>query len=96
VRSAAWRAAKQGRVASTIAGPRRWDGLFRLFAGVAILLSLGNQFPFAIGPDAPFGRAMPLAWVAAPPSRRDSIGALERLAILLIPSRYCKACWPSQ
>jgi hypothetical protein len=84
----AWTLRQAGRAGSdpAIAAPRVWDGLLRLFAGVAILLSLGNQFPFAIGPDAPFALAMPLAWVAALPSRRDSTGALERLARLLIPS----------
>jgi hypothetical protein len=60
-------------------------GLLRLLVGVAILLSLVGQFPFAISPDAPFALAMPLAWVAALPSRRDSMPRV-RLARLLIPS----------
>lgn len=62
------------------------DGLLRTVAGVAILLSLGDQSLFAVSPNAVFSLAMPLAWVAALPSRRDPPGAAWRLTRLLIPS----------
>jgi hypothetical protein len=79
------------QIGSTSAGtatssPSLWGGLLRAFAGVAILLSLGGEFPFALAPVAPFALAMPLAWVAALPSRRDPPGPRWRLARLLIPS----------
>jgi hypothetical protein len=60
--------------------------LVRGFAGVAILLSLAGQYPFDIAPDSLFTLAMPLAWVAALPSRRDRPGSSVRVVRLLIPS----------
>ena len=83
----AWTLRQIGRAGiGPIGAPSLGDGLLRLLAGLAILLSLGNAFPFAIAPNAPFALAMPLAWVAALPSRRDAPGPRERLVRLLIPS----------
>jgi hypothetical protein len=63
-----------------------WGGVVRTLAGLTILLSLTNQWPLEIYPNAAFALAMPLAWVAAIPSRRDSLDPRARLARLLIPS----------
>jgi hypothetical protein len=84
----AWTLRRIGRVTpgAAIAAPSLLDGLLRVLVGVAILLSLANEFPFVISPNAPFALAMPLAWVAALPSRRDGPGLIPRLVKLLIPS----------
>lgn len=71
---------------AAFAVPGVWSGILRTLAGVAILLSLVNLFPFHLYPSACFEIAMPLAWVAALPSRRDTFGPRERLVRLLIPS----------
>lgn len=81
LRQAGWTGADAIDGPGTIAG-----GALRVLAGLAILLSLGNEFPFTIAPDAPFALAMPLAWVAALPSRRDPPHPMSRLIRLLIPS----------
>ena len=83
----AWLLRRTGRTGpSAMPTPSVWSGVLRAGAGLAILLSLGNEFPFAIAPTAPFGLALPLAWVAALPSARDAAGARARLVRLLIPS----------
>lgn len=84
----AWSLRQAGRTqaSNAVPLPNVASGLLRGFAGLAILLSLVDQFPFAISPTAPFGLAMPLAWVAALPSARDSAGPRARLIRLLIPS----------
>lgn len=84
----AWALRRSGLIGSAAIGPRTRlvSGLVRLFAGVAILLSLCNAFPFQIGPDAPFALAMPLAFVAALPRSGDSPDPVNRLLRLLIPS----------
>lgn len=85
--AAAWVLRRAGRTdSSVIAAPSVWSGLFRAGAGIAILFSVVNQFPFAIAPTAPFALAVPLAWVAALPSGRDAPVARARLVRLLIPS----------
>lgn len=62
----AWTLRQTSRTRGPVAalGENLWTGLLRAFAGVAILLSLGNQVAFAIPPNAPFALATPLAWVA--------------------------------
>lgn len=84
----AWTLRRTGllRVGVGGASASAWPGVLRTVAGVAILLSLGNQFPFEIYPKAAFALAMPLTWVAALPSRRDLFGPRGRLIRLLIPS----------
>ena len=63
-----------------------WSGVLRTLAGIAILLSLGDQTIFSIAPAAAFSLAMPLAWVAALPSRRESTTPLVRLRRLMLPA----------
>ena len=84
----AWALRRLGPVGvdPAVAAPNPWGGALRALAGVAILLSLGSQFPFGVAPNAPFSLAMPLAWVAALPSRRDPPGPRWRFIRLLIPS----------
>ncbi len=84
----AWGLRQAGRTLATgaVPAPSLTSGLLRGIAGLAILLSLVDQFPFAISPTAPFGLAMPLAWVSALPSSQDAVGARARLVRVLIPS----------
>jgi hypothetical protein len=85
--AAAWgfRAAG-GSEAAWLSGSAWWPGLVRALAGVAILLSLASQSIFNVAPDAAFALAMPLAWVAAIPSRRDPVGAATRLLRTAVPA----------
>ncbi len=85
----AWALRHGGRYRADAAlhsAPSVADGLMRTAAGVAILLSLGDSWPFDLSPDAAFALAMPLAWIAALPSRRDTPGPQARLVRVLIPS----------
>jgi hypothetical protein len=45
------------------------SGLLRLLVGLAIWLSVASMAPLSAAPDAAFALAMPLAWVAAVPTR---------------------------
>ena len=45
------------------------SGLPRILVGLAIWLSVASMAPFSVAPDAVFALAMPLAWVAAVPTR---------------------------
>jgi hypothetical protein len=82
----AWTMREGGLLAREERPARVWDGLLRTAVGVAILLSLAGQSVFSVAPNARFSLAMPLAWVAALPSRRDSGEPLERMVRLLIPA----------
>jgi hypothetical protein len=81
----------RGRIGEPGATATLLSGVLRTLAGVAILLSLTNSYPFAISPDATFALALPLAWVAALPSRRDR-GPQAALIRLLIPALAVLQC----
>ncbi len=76
--------------AATPAGgaPRLLGALGRLFAGLAIWLSIVAADPLRnISPEnANFALAMTLAWVAAIPCTRDRGGVSERFVRIFIPA----------
>ena len=84
----AWILRRLGRTAGDprSRAPSVWDASLRLLAGIAILLSLSRTFPFAGTANAPFALAMPLAWIAALPSRRNGLEPGRHFVRLLIPS----------
>jgi hypothetical protein len=81
-----WRQGARGVVGHGGKTANLWQGLLRTVSGLAILLSLGSESIFNVAPNAAFSLAMPLAWVAALPSRRDAPGPRARFVRLLIPS----------
>ncbi len=92
-----WRQAGPSSGFASIASKGLWGGLLRTIAGVAILLSLASESVFSVAPNAPFSLAMPLAWIAALPSIRDTGAPRERLGRLLVPSvaiLYCLLAYP--
>jgi len=89
----AWvvRQTSRGRIREPGVTATLLSAALRTLAGVAILLSMTDSYPFAISPDATFALALPLAWVAAIPSRRDA-GPRAALIRLLIPSLAVLQC----
>jgi len=86
--AAAWIACglRRARPDSATAGPALVGGALRMLVGVAVLLSLVNEFPFDLSPTPLFGLAMPLAWVAALAPRHVVLSTRQRFVRLLIPS----------